>query len=174
MLGRHDGIHRFTVGQRKGLGLSASPTGAPLYVLALDAAERQVVVGPKASLERTTLTASGVNWIVEPPSGSAARRRADPPPASGSAGDGARARATGRAEVIFDAPQMAITPGQAVVFYEATWSSAAGGSTEGRGQRPEARGQRAEGRGQMLPPGQSVPSESTSGHFLNSRVPTKR
>src|SRR5947208_5729236 len=63
VLAQHGGIHRFTVGQRKGLGLAASPTGAPMYVLALKPDDRQVVVGPKAALERTTLTASGVNWI---------------------------------------------------------------------------------------------------------------
>src|SRR5207249_764675 len=65
-LGRHGGVHRFTVGQRKGLGL-ASPS--PMYVLALSPADRQVVVGPKAALERTMLTASGVNWIAGTPSG---------------------------------------------------------------------------------------------------------
>src|SRR4029453_12206679 len=68
VLGGHGGIHRFTVGQRKGLGLSPSAAHTtPLYVLALRPAERQVVVGPKSSLERTTLTASGVNWIAEEP-----------------------------------------------------------------------------------------------------------
>ncbi len=69
ILGGHHGIHRFTVGQRKGLGLGASPNRAPLYVLALRPSERQVVVGPKTSLERSTFGASGVNWIVEEPSG---------------------------------------------------------------------------------------------------------
>src|SRR5215831_6642255 len=48
VLGGHQGIHRFTVGQRKGLGLSHSPTGAPLYVIALKPVDHQVVVGPKA------------------------------------------------------------------------------------------------------------------------------
>src|SRR5204862_5095804 len=67
VLGRHDGIHRFTVGQRKGLGLSGSPTGSPLYVLQLKPHDQQVVVGPRASLERATLTASGVNWITGAP-----------------------------------------------------------------------------------------------------------
>ena len=53
VLGRHGGIHRFTVGQRKGLGLaSVGPSGAPLYVLALEPDDRQVVVGPRAALER--------------------------------------------------------------------------------------------------------------------------
>src|SRR3954452_15130960 len=60
VVGTHEGVHRFTVGQRKGLGLS-SPI--PLYVVGIDAAANSVVVGPKDALERTELTASGVNWI---------------------------------------------------------------------------------------------------------------
>jgi tRNA-specific 2-thiouridylase len=122
VIGRHEGIHRFTIGQRKGLGLASSPAagaphgGAPLYVLALNPAERQVVVGPKASLERTTLTASGVNWIVKEPSGpvraaAQIRHRHQAAPAT------VRALERGGAEVVFDDPQIAITPGQAVVFY---------------------------------------------------------
>src|SRR5262245_33453602 len=116
VLGRHSGIPRFTVGQRKGLGLGSSTTGAPLYVLSLRPADRQVVVGPKAALERTTLTASGVNWIVEEPHGSLRvaaqiRHRHQAAPAS------VRSLGDARAEVVFDAPQIAITPGQAVVFY---------------------------------------------------------
>jgi tRNA-uridine 2-sulfurtransferase len=114
VVGSHDGIHRFTVGQRKGLGLS-SPS--PRYVLALRPVERQVVVGPKASLERTALTASGVNWILgEPPDPLRVtaqirhRHRAAP--------SMARAYGDGRAELVFDTPQIAITPGQAVVFYD--------------------------------------------------------
>jgi len=119
LLGRHAGIHRFTVGQRKGLGLSthASASSAPLYVLAVRPAERQVVVGPKASLERTALVASGVNWIVEAPEGprrvtAQIRHRHQPSPAT------VRPAGEGRAEVVFDAPQVAVTPGQAVVFYD--------------------------------------------------------
>ena len=69
-LGRHDGIHRFTVGQRKGLGLS---TGIPLYVVGLDAAANAVTVGPRADLEKTTARASGVNWIAGTPPPSGAR-----------------------------------------------------------------------------------------------------
>src|SRR5262249_49184322 len=116
VLGGHGGIHRFTVGQRKGLGLSTSH-GSPMYVLALRPADRQVVVGPKSSLERTTLTASDVNWIAgEPdtPLRVVAQIRHRPRPAE------ALVRSIGdaRAEVVFDAPQIAITPGQAVVFYE--------------------------------------------------------
>jgi tRNA-uridine 2-sulfurtransferase len=117
VVGRHDGVHQFTVGQRKGLGLSGSPTGAPVYVLALDAADRRVMVGPKTSLERTTLTASGVNWILGPPGGARRvtaqiRHRHQAAPAT------VRAFDSGRAEAVFDSPQVAITPGQAVVFYD--------------------------------------------------------
>src|SRR6187431_1819089 len=59
-LGRHEGVHRFTIGQRKGLGLSA---GVPLYVVDIDAASAAVTVGPKEDLERASLTASRVNWM---------------------------------------------------------------------------------------------------------------
>jgi tRNA-specific 2-thiouridylase len=117
VLGGHAGVHQFTVGQRKGLGLSKSPTGAPMYVLALKPAERQVVVGPKASLERDTLSASAVNWILEEPADwrrvtAQIRHRHVAAPAK------VRASGPGRAEVRFDEPQTAVAPGQAVVFYE--------------------------------------------------------
>jgi tRNA-specific 2-thiouridylase len=118
VLGRHEGIHRFTVGQRKGLGLSTSPTGAPMYVLALRPADRQVIVGPRASLERTALTAAGVNWILDEPREpmrvtAQIRHRHQPAPAT------VRSTGAGCASVVFDTPQIAITPGQAVVFYDA-------------------------------------------------------
>jgi tRNA-uridine 2-sulfurtransferase len=117
VLGSHEGIHRFTVGQRKGLGLGATATGSPMYVLALRPAERQVVVGPRASLERTQLTASRVNWIAERPS---AARRVDAQIRHRHQAAPATVRDLGeaRAEVVFDAPQSAVSPGQAVVFYE--------------------------------------------------------
>src|SRR5205823_9019676 len=76
VLGTHEGIHRFTVGQRKGLGLSyhslsrrsgEAAKAEPMYVLSLRPVDKQIVVGPKASLERTTLTASGVNWMIAAP-----------------------------------------------------------------------------------------------------------
>ena len=117
VLGGHAGIHRFTVGQRKGLGLSNSPTGAPMYVLALKPDDRQVVVGPRASLERSTLTASDVNWIAGRPGDwrpvtAQIRHRHEAAPAR------VRASADRRAEVEFDQPQTAVAPGQAVVFYD--------------------------------------------------------
>jgi tRNA-specific 2-thiouridylase len=116
-LGGHDGIHRFTVGQRKGLGLGSVSSGTPLYVLALRPADREVVVGPRASLERTALTASGVNWMAGAPAAplrvsAQIRHRHRPAPCA------VRSIGDGRAEAIFDTAQLAITPGQAVVFYQ--------------------------------------------------------
>jgi tRNA-specific 2-thiouridylase len=114
VIGRHDGVHQFTVGQRKGLGLSA---GSPLYVLELRATDQQVVVGPKAALEHTTLTASGVNWIEEAPSGGR-RVTAQIRHRHAAAPGMVQALEPGRAALTFDEPQIAITPGQAVVFYD--------------------------------------------------------
>jgi tRNA-specific 2-thiouridylase len=116
-LGTHGGVHRFTVGQRKGLGITSSPDGAPRYVLALRPADQQVVVGRREALERTTLTASSVNWIVAPPDTpmqvtAQIRHRHTPAAAT------LRAIGHDRALLAFDEPQVAITPGQAVVFYD--------------------------------------------------------
>jgi tRNA-uridine 2-sulfurtransferase len=114
VIGRHEGLHRFTVGQRKGLGLS-SPI--PLYVVGLDAAANSVIVGPKDALERSTLTASGVNWISgERPEGglrvtARIRHRHREAPATIDPIHG------NRVQVRFDEPQSAVAPGQAVVFY---------------------------------------------------------
>ena len=73
MLGQHGGVHRFTVGQRKGLGIAAPE---PLYVLQLRPAEKTIVVGPRPELERTSLTASHVNWIAGAPPAGALRAAA--------------------------------------------------------------------------------------------------
>jgi tRNA-specific 2-thiouridylase len=86
-------------------------------VLSLRPADRAVVVGPKSALERTTLAASGVNWIAAEPQAPqriTAQIRHRHPAAAATV----RAMAGRRAEVVFDAPQNAVTPGQAVVFYE--------------------------------------------------------
>jgi len=115
VLGAHEGVHRFTVGQRKGLGVSAS---IPLYVLKIDVDASAVTVGPRAALDQTTLTASGVNWIaVDAPASwmpVAAQIRHRHRAAAGRV----RALDHGRAEFEFETPQPAITPGQAVVFYD--------------------------------------------------------
>ena len=116
MLGTHAGVHRFTIGQRKGLGLSSTE---PLYVLEIKPESAQVVVGSRDALGRTSLTASDVNWISgDGAGGLAARVGADSPSPCRRAGDASRATDGRRAELEFDAPQTAITPGQAVVFYD--------------------------------------------------------
>ena len=114
-LGTHGGVHRFTVGQRKGLGLS-SP--APLYVLKIDAGSREVTVGAKAALDRTTLTAAGVNWIAIDAPALPVRVEAQIRHRHRAAPAVVRALPDRRAELRFDEPQVAISPGQAVVFYE--------------------------------------------------------
>ena len=114
-VGDHAGIHRFTVGQRKGLGLS---TSVPLYVLSIDAAENALTVGPRSALERDRLTASSVNWIAGIPPSSAcpvtARIRHRHPDASATV----EPLPDDRVVVVFEEPQSAVAPGQAVVFYD--------------------------------------------------------
>jgi tRNA-specific 2-thiouridylase len=114
VIGEHNGIHNFTVGQRKGLGVA---TGSPLYVLEIKGDARQVVVGNQEDLYSKTLRASKVNLISEVPADPIAvqvkiRHRHQ----------AARAmlERTGEDEVLvtFAEPQRAVTPGQAAVFYD--------------------------------------------------------
>ena len=114
-LAAHEGVHRFTVGQRKGLGV-ASPV--PLYVLRIDAESGQVTVGPRQALERRSLTASLVNWTCGAapdgwrPVGAQIRHR------HRAAAGRVRALPDGRASFESDEPLSAVTPGQAAVFYD--------------------------------------------------------
>jgi tRNA-specific 2-thiouridylase len=114
VIGTHNGIHRYTVGQRRGIGL-ANPL--PLYVVSIDADSNRVVVGENDELLRSEFTAAGVNWVaLESPDQDVSadvrvRYRHTPAPATIVPIDGTRARIT------FDEPQRAITPGQATVFY---------------------------------------------------------
>lgn len=115
VLGRHAGVHRFTVGQRKGLGLAA---GIPLYVVDIDAASASVTVGPRGALARTRCTASGVNWTLGGPPASARRVTAQIRYRHREAPARIEVLEAGRVTVEFDEPQTAVTPGQAIVFYE--------------------------------------------------------
>ncbi|HYU77859.1 MAG TPA: tRNA 2-thiouridine(34) synthase MnmA [Vicinamibacterales bacterium] len=114
-LGTHAGVHRFTIGQRKGLGLSASE---PLYVLEIKPDASEIVVGPRDALGRATLTASEVNWVSGVAPSSWQRVQAQIRYRHGAAPARVRALDDGRADLEFDEPQSAITPGQAVVFYD--------------------------------------------------------
>lgn len=114
-VGRHEGVHRFTVGQRKGLGLS---TSQPLYILRIDAQDNALTVGPRDALDRRELTASGMNWIAGAPpddpglvTARIRHRHADAPVTVEPLPDN-------RAAIAFLEPQRAIAPGQAVVLYD--------------------------------------------------------
>jgi tRNA-uridine 2-sulfurtransferase len=115
VVGEHHGIHNFTVGQRKGLGLA---TGSPLYVIQIKGDARQVVVGQQEELYTRTLSTRRINLIsvedlTEPMRVTAKiRHRHEGAPA--------RIEKTGEDEILvtFDQPQRAVTPGQAAVFYD--------------------------------------------------------
>jgi tRNA-specific 2-thiouridylase len=115
VIGRHEGIYNFTVGQRKGLGVS-SPT--PLYVLKIDPASHRVTVGADAELATRTLRARQLNWIaiagLKEPMRVRAKIRNRHEPAW------AALQPAGDDEVLvtFDEPQRAVTPGQSAVFYD--------------------------------------------------------
>jgi len=114
LIGRHNGIHNFTIGQRKGLGFA---TGKPVYVLSIDPEKNRVVVGEDDVLRKTICEVEGVNWISRARPSAAIRvyakirHKHEPAPATIEPIDETTARVT------FDTPQRAITPGQATVFY---------------------------------------------------------
>jgi len=114
VIGRHAGLHQFTVGQRRGLGIAA---GRPVYVVAVDRARNRLVVGEDRELKRSVCYVRDVNWIpYERPDGIVEasvriRNRHEPALAEVTALENFAAR------VVFREPQRAITPGQAAVFY---------------------------------------------------------
>jgi tRNA-specific 2-thiouridylase len=128
VLGRHEGVIRYTVGQRRGLGLGG---GEPLFVVRLDAEARRVVVGPRAALARRTVPVAEVNWLGDgafedaPAEGweVEARVRSTRPPRP------ARVlpEGPGRARVELLAPEEGVAPGQACVFYASDSSRVLGG-----------------------------------------------
>jgi tRNA-specific 2-thiouridylase len=115
VLGRHEGLENYTVGQRKGLGFA---TGTPLYVIGLDPAHHRVVVGSNQELLKSRLQVRDVNWIRPVREGEPfaahvkIRNKHLPAPAR------VEAHANDEARVEFSNPQRAITPGQAAVFYD--------------------------------------------------------
>jgi tRNA-specific 2-thiouridylase len=115
VVGHHNGVHNFTIGQRKGLGFAA---GKPLYVLSIEPANNRVVVGDDDSLRTTSFEVNIVNWVsIEQPTGPLRatvkiRHKHEPAPAA------IEPLSDSRARITFDAPQRAITPGQGAVFYD--------------------------------------------------------
>lgn len=115
VIGTHAGIAGFTVGQRKGLGAS---TGERRYVLEVSADDNRVMVGRAEDLGRDRLVATDVNFIACEPPAAAIRVEAKIRHAHTPAPATVRVLDTGTAEVVFDMPQRAITPGQSVVWYQ--------------------------------------------------------
>lgn len=115
VLGQHDGVHHYTIGQRKGLGVSAPE---PLYVIALDAINNKVIVGDRTKATQPECSVERVNWvsIAEPSSPIKTevqvRYRSKPVAVTVIPLENSRAR------VVFDEPQFSITPGQAAVWYD--------------------------------------------------------
>ena len=115
VVGRHNGVHNFTIGQRKGLGFAA---GKPLYVLSIDPEKNRVVVGNDDALRTTSFEVVGTNWvsIAEPsaPCKATVKIRHKHEPAA------AMIEVIGEnsVRITFEVPQRAVTPGQAAVFYD--------------------------------------------------------
>ena len=112
VLGSHQGIHRFTIGQRRGLRVAM---GVPYYVVALDAATNTVMLGPKKEVQHRRLGATGVNWLIAEPSTSfhakvKIRYNDRGKPAT------VTPEPDGAVHIEFDIPNLAITPGQLAVF----------------------------------------------------------
>src|SRR6266851_5304717 len=112
VLGEHGGIHRFTVGQRRGLGI---PHKLPLYVAALDADRQRVVVGPREEVARSSFRALQASWVTQPPEPGASCevqiRHRGKPLAARIEPDGDSVRVTLRE------PAVGVAPGQSAVFY---------------------------------------------------------
>ncbi|MEO1350085.1 MAG: tRNA 2-thiouridine(34) synthase MnmA [Cyanobacteria bacterium J06635_15] len=127
VLGQHSGIHHYTIGQRKGLGIAAPH---PLYVVAIDAGRNQVVVGDRDNVHQADCNVHRVNWVaIAPPTHPIramvqVRYRSPAVPATvlplaTKTDQGPLAEASvGRVRIVFDDPQFAITPGQAAVWYD--------------------------------------------------------
>jgi tRNA-specific 2-thiouridylase len=114
VVGTHPGIERFTIGQRKGMGVAL---GEPYFVVRIEPQSRRVVIGREQELARTELTAADCNWLADPPAGEfrcTAKIRYNSPPAAATA----QSLPDGRLRVAFDEPRYGVAPGQAVVLYE--------------------------------------------------------
>ena len=123
LLGTHTGIMNYTIGQRKGLGISLT---TPLYVIKINRAQNTIVAGQKNEGYRGELTADNVSWVAQPlrkPEKILAQIRSLHCAASATL----TPADTGEVDLVFDQPQWAITPGQAVVFYRG--HSVTGGGT---------------------------------------------
>ncbi len=114
VLGRHRGVHRFTIGQRRGLGIA---TGSPMYVLRIEPETNTVVVGPREATFASTCIVRDLNWVALDGPGDGFAAGVKVRAAHAAAGARVEPASDGAVRVAFDEPQHAITPGQAAVFY---------------------------------------------------------
>jgi tRNA-uridine 2-sulfurtransferase len=114
VIGRHEGIHRYTIGQRRGIGIADE---RPLYVISINANKNRVTVGASEELLSNEFTAAGVNWIAFTKPEESVRAEVRVRYRHTAAAATITPLEDGRARIIFDEPQRAITPGQATVFY---------------------------------------------------------
>jgi len=116
ILGEHQGVIGFTVGQRRGLGISSVE---PFYVIRLEPETRRVVVGPREALARTWLKVAQINWLGDGELEAVERRIEAKIRSTGSTVPATlRGRFDDSAEIVFDQPEFGIAPGQACVFYD--------------------------------------------------------
>ena len=115
VVGHHEGIHNFTVGQRKGLGMA---TGSALYVIGINGADRKIVVGSSEDLTSKTLRANRLNWISILRVEGAMRLQVKIRHRHEAAWASLEMSGEDVVTVTFDQPQRAVTPGQAAVFYD--------------------------------------------------------
>ena len=119
VLGEHQGVTRFTVGQRRGLQVAV---GEPLFVVSVDAKSRQVTVGPREALMTRALTLKETNWLGDQPTIEAAAAEAQPVLArvrsTRNPSPGRLSLVDGVAAVLFDDPEEGVAPGQACVLYD--------------------------------------------------------
>jgi tRNA-specific 2-thiouridylase len=114
VIGEHQGLHHYTVGQRRGIGVAAAQ---PLYVLKIDVPRNRLVVGNRADLYRKSFTVSGVNWIAFDDPAPELRAKVRIRYRAVEAGATIKPMGSSEAMIVFDEPQPAVTPGQAAVFY---------------------------------------------------------
>ncbi|NEO32833.1 MAG: tRNA 2-thiouridine(34) synthase MnmA [Symploca sp. SIO3C6] len=115
VLGKHQGIHHYTIGQRRGLGIAAAE---PLYVIALDAKRNQVIVGNRDSANQTECNAVRVNWVSIPAPTSPIRALVQIRYRSSAVPVTVIPLEDAQIKLVFDEPQFSITPGQAAVLYD--------------------------------------------------------
>lgn len=115
VLGQHEGVHHYTIGQRKGLGIAAPEA---LYVVGLDAVTNRVIVGDRNCADKSECTIARVNWVSIAEPTTPIRAEVQIRYRSSAVGVTVIPLENGRVKLVFDEPQFSITPGQAAVWYD--------------------------------------------------------